>query len=102
MKGFEDAPEGSWFISAKVDNTSIWDGIKTGALKGFSVEGLFDMVELKAQKTEEEIFEDLKALFMGLNVENVQNKYLNTYILLRQTFCNDYKRKIGYNKKIPF
>lgn len=68
MKGFEDAPEGSWFISAKVDNTEIWDGIKTGALKGFSVEGLFDMVELKQEKTEEEIFEDLKALFMGLNV----------------------------------
>lgn len=68
MRGFEDSPEGSMFISALVDNSEIWGGVKSGAFKGFSVEGLFDMVELKAQKTEEEIFEDLKALFMGLNV----------------------------------
>lgn len=41
MKGFEDAPEGSWFISAKINNDEVWQKIKSGEVKGFSVEGLF-------------------------------------------------------------
>jgi|DEB19_MinimDraft_3_1074340.scaffolds.fasta_scaffold93954_1 hypothetical protein len=43
--GFEDAPEGSWFGSYKVDNEDVWNNfIKTGEFKGFSVEGVFDLV----------------------------------------------------------
>lgn len=41
MKGFEDAPYGSWFGSFKVDNQDVWNDVKEGKFKGFSVEGLF-------------------------------------------------------------
>ena len=41
MKGFEDAPDGSWFGSFKVDNQDVWNDVKEGKFKGFSVEGLF-------------------------------------------------------------
>ena len=41
MKGFEDAPDGSWFGSFKVDNEGVWSDVKEGKFKGFSVEGLF-------------------------------------------------------------
>lgn len=41
MRGFEDAKNGSWFISAKVDNAAVWKEIKDGTLKGFSVQGNF-------------------------------------------------------------
>jgi len=41
MKGFEDAPDGSWFGSFKVDNPQVWADVKEGKFKGFSVEGLF-------------------------------------------------------------
>lgn len=41
MKGFEDAPDGSWFGSFKVDNPQVWNDVKEGKFKGFSVEGLF-------------------------------------------------------------
>jgi len=41
MKGFEDAPDGSWFGSFKVDNNEVWNDVKDGKFKGFSVEGLF-------------------------------------------------------------
>ena len=41
MKGFEDAQDGSWFISAKVNNDQVWQLIKEGRVKGFSVEGMF-------------------------------------------------------------
>ena len=42
MKGFEDAPAGSWFGSFKVDNPEVWAKIKAGDFKGFSVEGMFN------------------------------------------------------------
>ena len=42
MVGFEDVCDGSWFGSFYVENPKVWDAIKTGGLKGFSVEGLFD------------------------------------------------------------
>jgi len=38
---FEDLANGSWFITAKVNNPAIWDKVKSGNIKGFSVEGLF-------------------------------------------------------------
>jgi len=41
LKGFEDVADGSWFISAKVNNPDVWDKVKAGTIKGFSVEGIF-------------------------------------------------------------
>lgn len=42
MKGFEDAPWGSWFGSMVVDNNEAWSKVKNGEIMGFSVEGLFN------------------------------------------------------------
>lgn len=44
MAGFESLPDGSWFISAKVENEEIWQKIKAGEVRGFSVEGNFSFV----------------------------------------------------------
>lgn len=42
--GFETIADGTWFIAAKIDNDDAWDKIKKdGILKGFSVEGFFDI-----------------------------------------------------------
>jgi len=42
MAGFEDTPDGSWFGSFKVDNEQVWQYIKEGKVRGFSVEGVFN------------------------------------------------------------
>lgn len=42
--GFEDLSPGSWWISAKINNDEVWAKVKTGELKGFSVEGIFTYV----------------------------------------------------------
>lgn len=39
MKGFEDAPDGSWFGSFKVEDDATWNAVKSGEFKGFSIEG---------------------------------------------------------------
>jgi hypothetical protein len=49
MKGFEDVPDGSWFGSFKVNNPEVWQMIKEGKVKGFSVEGLFQMKPTEKQ-----------------------------------------------------
>jgi hypothetical protein len=49
LKGFDDISDGSWFISAKVNNDYVWNQVKEGVVKGFSVEGIFSYVP--TQKT---------------------------------------------------
>lgn len=44
MAGFDDLPDGTWFISAKVNNDAVWAKVKSGEIKGFSVEGVFNYV----------------------------------------------------------
>ena len=37
-----DAPVGSWLLTAKIENEGIWNEyVKTGKVKGFSIEGYF-------------------------------------------------------------
>lgn len=70
MKGFEDAKDGSWFISAKVDNQELWDKIKAGEFKGFSVEGIFNQVPMQMRKmTPEVAVEQIKQILKS--IENV-------------------------------
>lgn len=60
---FKEVSEGSWFGVAKVDDQILWDEfIKTGKLKGFSIEGLFsyEKVSDTPQSTLEEIIEIVK------------------------------------------
>ena len=54
---FASAPDGSWVVSYKVNNLDVWSKIKSGEVKGFSVQGLFRIIETKLEmnsnKTEE-------------------------------------------------
>jgi hypothetical protein len=52
MKGFEDVADGSWFGSFYVENDMVWESIKNGEYKGFSVEGLFDYNQPISQEQE--------------------------------------------------
>ncbi len=57
MKGFEDVKEGSWFGSFKVENEEVWNMIKDGKVKGFSVEGIFNYS--KPHSVEEKMMSDI-------------------------------------------
>ena len=45
MEQFKDIPDGSWFGSFYVENDEVWNAVKKGELRGFSVEGLFQYDE---------------------------------------------------------
>jgi hypothetical protein len=48
-EGFSDCANGSWFISAKVNNDDVWQRVKSGELRGFSVEGLFNYIPMQME-----------------------------------------------------
>jgi hypothetical protein len=66
MKGFEDAPDGSWFVSMLVENDEVWQKVKEGMINGFSIEGIFNYTpklskdEVKMQKIKD-ILSSIKA-----------------------------------------
>lgn len=52
-KGFKQDLEGAWFGSFKVENDELWEKIKEGEFRGFSVEGIF------SEEIEKEIDENV-------------------------------------------
>ena len=42
--GYSDLPVGTWFVSMKVRNDEVWNKVKNGELKGFSVSGFFEEI----------------------------------------------------------
>ena len=64
--GFRDLPIGTWFVKMKIDNDAVWDKIKKGEQKGFSIEGMFTQLASQNIPQEEnkveKIFNQLKQL----------------------------------------
>jgi len=54
-KGYEDVADGSWFGTFKIDNEKVWELVKNGTFKGFSVEGLFRYEIAEQHITHEEL-----------------------------------------------
>jgi hypothetical protein len=74
MYGFND-PIGTWYASMKIDNNEVWnDYIKSGKVKGFSIDGFFDMkqINLKKENMITEILEAIKDGFTSLKKEEVK------------------------------
>ena len=72
--GFENVADGTWFIAAKVENDEAWAKVKKeGILKGFSVEGVFDLEPYKFKKMNklnlESVISTLKSVFAEAEVE---------------------------------
>jgi len=48
-------PKGTWMISMKIEDDKVWQEVKSGLYKGFSIEGYFaDKLEMSLQDLEDE------------------------------------------------
>jgi hypothetical protein len=65
MKGFEDAPDGSWFGSFKVEDDETWQKVKNGEVKGFSVEGVFEYSKTKSK--DQEMLDQIKKILSTIS-----------------------------------
>ena len=78
MKGFEDSPDGTWFISAKVENEEVWNKIKSGEVKGFSVEGIFSFMQISGtQKHNSHLQEEIS--FMS-EIKDLWNQFKEKFL----------------------
>jgi hydroxymethylpyrimidine pyrophosphatase-like HAD family hydrolase len=71
-EGFKPAKDGSWFGFVKVDNEQVWEKVKSGEIKGFSVEGYFN--DHKLIDAERNVYEEIKnKLINNMNFNNLKN-----------------------------
>ena len=63
VEGFEGIADGSIFAEFHIVNDEIWDAVKEGTYKGFSLEGVFDLVPEQDADKVEEIVDSLDGAF---------------------------------------
>lgn len=70
LYGF-DLPQGTWMVSMKVHNDDVWNDVKLGKVKGFSIEGKFaDRLVMSSQNEGEnpsEILEKIRQIIENAN-----------------------------------
>ena len=66
--GLSDLPDGTWFIGAKVDDDSVWEEVKAGAIRGFSIEGMFteQSVEMHAMNVESLLIKEIESVLASM------------------------------------
>jgi hypothetical protein len=76
--GFSNIPKGTWFVAFRIDNDEIWNEyVKTGKVKGFSIEGIFKLVKPKVMD-----FRKVKNCFSdrAMNRVKLKNLLLNDFL----------------------
>ena len=63
---FGQLPVGTWCVSMKIDNPKVWSLIKEGKLKGFSLEGMFELQKAELSQEEKSLdqIKDLLNIFL--------------------------------------
>lgn len=64
---FKDLPDGTWIIGCKIDNIDVWNAVKNGTVKGFSIDGYFHPEQQEKNQTEKQTIDSLDELFDWLS-----------------------------------
>jgi len=97
-----EVPVGTWMVSMKVLNDEVWnDYVKTGKVKGFSIEGYFaDKAERPKDKTiKDDLEEEAQELVEELR-QMLKGEQLESYADYPDAVSNNAKRGIELNKKV--
>ena len=81
VEGFDEIADGSLFAEFHVVNDDVWNSIKDGSYKGFSLEGVFDLVPEQDKEKVEEIVDTLDGAFSKFlnNTKNFTMGRLNRF-----------------------
>jgi hypothetical protein len=85
-----DAPEGSWFLSYYVEDDAVWQNIKDGKFKGFSIEGYFTD---KPASSEEQTMAAIEAILT--KYDNSENNPLDEMSAISK--INEIKKLLGFS-----
>ena len=91
-----NVPVGTWMGSVKVENEEVWnDYVKTGVVKGFSIEGFF-----AEREREEELKKEIEAGLKLLEIKEALLKYeLESYSDYPQAARNNAQRALKWAEK---
>jgi hypothetical protein len=95
-KEFEKVPNGSLWGSAKVDNDEIWEQVKAGEFKGFSVEGMFK--QLEPVEMEEDLINKIRQTIQDFQ-KSIED---NVQVINNKTIDNMSKETLDKVKKLIF
>ena len=109
-----NVPVGTWMGAVKVNNEEVWnDYVKTGKVKGFSIEGYFadkmprpqEVIKDELSKIEEEeadtLLSTIKAIIKGdRRVKGGKRTELESYSDYPESVSNNAKRGIELNEKV--
>jgi uncharacterized protein YuzE len=98
-----EVPLGTWMLSMKVLNEDVWnDYVKTGKVKGFSIEGYFaDKLERPNEPNELSSMEDEEAEHLMQELRQVlSGEELESYADYPDAVSNNAKRGIELNEKV--
>ena len=98
-----EVPLGTWMLSMKVLNEEVWnDYVKTGKVKGFSIEGYFaDKLERPNEPNELSAWEDEEAEYLMQELRQVlSGEELESYADYPDAVSNNAKRGIELNEKV--
>jgi hypothetical protein len=85
--GFEELPNGSLFAFVKVNNEQVWnDYVKTGIVKGFSIEGNF---ATKEEFSEQQIINELEKINKISNMSDALKKLNELTDKLKARFSSE-------------
>jgi hypothetical protein len=100
-------PRGTWFGIYKVDNDKVWEDVKAGKYKGFSIEGIFEH-KASTMKSSQLFTKDISEL--NMNEAEVLLSYIQSFIKKKvqletysdygQGIRNNAKRGIELNEKV--
>jgi len=99
-----DLPVGTWMVSMKIDNESIWRRVKDGEFKGFSIEGYFvDKMNFAKQDLakleEQEAALALSQIASIIKSEGRIRLELESFADYPEAVSNNAKRGIELNEK---
>ncbi len=91
-----DVPVGTWMGSVKVENEEVWnDYVKTGVVKGFSIEGFF-----AEKEREEQLSQEIEAGLKLLEIKQAIIRYqFDTYNDYPKAASNNAKRALKWAEK---
>ncbi len=81
-EGFDGIADGSLFAEFHVTNDEVWDAIKDGTYKGFSLEGLFDLEPETDKDFVQEVVDTLDGVFSRIFKHSKQYKQMKLKGLL--------------------
>ena len=89
--GFEELPNGSLFAFVKVNNEQVWnDYVKTGIVKGFSIEGNF---ATKEEFSEQTFLNEFQTIINMTDKKTANTKLDELMAKAKSFFSEDYKEK---------